>query len=225
MSQLRSRADQFELLTFDCYGTLIDWEAGIRSCLEGIGVPVRQLSEVVEAYVRTEAAVEQQAYRPYREVQATTLALLARDFDFRVAEGDQHALSAQLPAWRPFADTNAALQRLRRRYRLGILSNIDRDLLAGTRAHFQVEFDEIVTAEDVRAYKPAHPHFLSAIQKLGDRARMLHVAQSLYHDGVPAAELGLNYVWINRYGGKNTQAVPSIAEFADLASLADALEL
>lgn len=223
MPQLRTLTDQVELITFDCYGTLIDWESGIRAALAEVGVPHRMLNEVVDAYVRTEAAVEQQAYRPYREIQAATLRLLAGDFDFPLGPERANILAQQLPAWLPFPDTNAALKRLRTKYRLGILSNIDRDLLAATRVHFDVDFDPVVTAEDVRAYKPAHLHFLRVIQQYAERSRVLHVAQSLYHDGVPASELGLNYVWINRYGGRDRQGVPKVAEFADLASLADAL--
>jgi len=89
--------------------------------------------------------------------------------------------------------------------------------------HFDVDFDPVVTAEDVRSYKPAHPHFMRVIQQFSDRNRVLHVAQSLYHDGVPAAELGLNYVWINRYHGKDRQHVPMLGEFPSLAALADEL--
>jgi 2-haloalkanoic acid dehalogenase type II len=223
MSEITRLADKFELLTFDCYGTLIDWEAGIRSSLASLGVPEEQRCQVVAAYVRTEAAVEQQGYRSYREVQAATLELLARDFDFGLPDDRRHALSHDLPGWRPFPDTNAALERLRSKYRLGILSNIDRDLLAATCAHLDVDFDTVITAEDVHSYKPAHPHFLRVIQQVGDRNRVLHVAQSLYHDGVPASELGLHYVWINRYGNQAARNVPMLAEFADLAGLADAL--
>lgn len=223
MSDIQQLASRFELLTFDCYGTLIDWEAGIRQVLRQLGVPQNALDAVCQAYVRNEAAVEQQGYRPYREVQAAVLRLLSRDFDFRVSDDQSGLLSACLPEWRPFADTNAALRRLQSRYRLGILSNIDRDLFAATQAHFDVNFDLVITAEDVQAYKPAHPHFLRMIQQVGDRSRVLHVAQSLYHDGAPAAELGLNYVWINRYQGKRRGGVPMLEEFPDLVSLADAL--
>jgi len=225
MSQLARLAETLDLITFDCYGTLIDWEQGIRGCMTELGAPANLLRTLVDAYVRTEAAVEQQPYRPYREIQAMTLELLARDFVLPLNHDRRHVLSEHLPSWRPFADTNAALARLAKRFRLGILSNIDRDLLSATRRHFSVEFDLVVTAEDVQSYKPAHPHFLRMIQQVSDRGRVLHVAQSLYHDGVPAGELGLHYVWINRYHGKSSKGVSMLAEFADLESFAGALEV
>ncbi|MCB9850415.1 MAG: haloacid dehalogenase type II [Phycisphaerales bacterium] len=223
MATLGEIANSIELLTFDCYGTLVDWEAGIAASFAELGVPPDQRDDVIDAYVRTEAAIEQQGYQPYREVQAATLAMVARDFGLPFADEQRGHLSRSLPDWPPFADTVAALRRLKNRYKLGILSNIDRDLFAGTRQHLDVEFDLIITAEDVRSYKPAHPHFLAMLEHIGGRERVLHVAQSLYHDARPAGELHLNYVWINRYGGKADKDVKMLAEFANLAELADAL--
>ena len=225
MTALADITESVLLLTFDCYGTLIDWERGIRQTLDRLFGPADESREdLIEAYIRTEAAVEQQGYQSYRQVQAQTLRALAASYRLDLPPQDEDALSEALPDWPPFADTNDALRRLKSRYQLGVLSNIDRDLLARTGAHFDVAFDLVVTAEDVHAYKPAHPHFIRLLQQAPDgRPGVLHVAQSLYHDGRPTAELGINYVWINRYHQKRPDDVPMVAEFATLSALAEAL--
>jgi 2-haloacid dehalogenase len=223
MSELAELAPNLELITFDCYGTLIDWEAGISDALRALGAPADRQREIVDAYVCTEAAIEQQGYRPYREILSAAQAALARDFGLNIAEDQHDALARSLPTWPPFADTNDALKRLKQRFRLGILSNIDRDLFEETSKHFDVAFDLVVTADDVESYKPAHPHFLQMLGRVGGPWHVLHVAQSLYHDAGPAAELKLNYVWINRYGGTAGEGVPMLAEFATLAEFADAM--
>jgi 2-haloacid dehalogenase len=133
-------------------------------------------------------------------------------------------LAETLPEWRPFPDTNEALRRLKDRYRLGILSNIDQDLFTETARHFEVDFDVVVTAEDVRSYKPGHLHFLKLIEDYADSDSVLHVAQSLYHDGRPAGDLNIAFVWINRYNEVNTEGVTPLAEYPDLKSLADAVD-
>jgi len=217
--------DTISLLTFDCYGTLIDWETGIRQNLGGVfELGGAAGDDLIEAYIRTEASIEQQGYRSYREVQTETLRALAASFRLKLPAEKESALSLSLPDWPLFDDTNEALQRLKRRYQLGVLSNIDRDLFAGTCAHLDVEFDLVVTAEDVQSYKPAHPHFFRMLQLApAEREGVLHVAQSLYHDARPAAELGLHYAWLNRYGQQRPDGVSLIGEFPTLAALADAL--
>jgi len=128
-----------------------------------------------------------------------------------------------LPGWPAFGDTNEALRRLKSKYRLGVLSNIDSDLFAGTVKTFDVDFDFVITAQDVQSYKPAHGHFLTMFDRYGPKDRVLHVAQSLLHDGGPARELGLAYAWINRYNQRNDSDVTPMIECADLKSLADAI--
>ncbi len=224
MNQLRSIRDSLKLITFDCYGTLIDWHKGLREALARLAGEDRA-EEIVRSYVRQEAAIEQDGYRPYRRVLADTLTALSRMYGFSLPDEEAQALADSLPNWQPFPDTNEALVRLKRRYRLGILSNIDRDLLAGTCRHFRVDFDFVVTAEDVNAYKPAHPHFI----RMQQHARMLggeaiHAAQSIYHDGRPTGQLAIPFVWINRYAEPNRGEVPQLAEFPTLAAFADALE-
>jgi 2-haloacid dehalogenase len=212
-----------ERLTFDCYGTLVDWEAGMQGSFRALGAGVEHHRAMIEAYIRTEAAIEQQGYQPYRDIQRIALARVAREFGLTVSEHQQDLLSTSLPRWPVFADTTDALHRLGSRFKLGIVSNIDRDLFDATAERLGVRFDQVITAEDVRAYKPAHPHFLRMIEQVGDRSRMLHVAQSLYHDGGPARELGIRFAWINRYGGSAGDDVPMVGEYATLSDLADAL--
>jgi len=211
-------------LTFDCYGTLIDWSAGLwRSFAKIFGPSVAERKqEWFDAYVRTEAEIESGPYRPYREILALVTTRLAKQFNLPLPPDHSARLAEMLPRWAPFPDTKDALARLKKKFRLGVLSNIDKDLFADTARQLGVPFDFIVTAEDVRSYKPALGHFHCLRDKHGGLDSALHVAQSLYHDGVPANELGLAFVWINRYKEPNRTGVRPLAEFPDLRSFADA---
>lgn len=216
--------ERFKVLSFDCYGTLIDWYGGLTATFrEMFGSAVdNRLDELCRLYVQIEAEVQAERFRSYREVLGEVAGRLAKRIDVQLPPGSIDLLSERLPSWRPFADSNEALARLKRKYRLGVLSNIDRDLFAGTARHFGVSFDFLITAEDVRAYKPDHAHFARMLSGNGPREKVLHVAQSLFHDGVPAQELGIAYVWINRYRDSNSTAVAPVAEYTDLISLAEA---
>ena len=224
MTSVQDVLRRTKTITFDCYGTLIDWSAGLsRSFSEIFGPAVAgHEREWFEAYVRIEAEVESGPYRSYREVLAAVSERLARRFHLSLPPGREQQLAKMLPHWAPFPDTNEALLRLQRRFRLGVLSNIDRDLFAGTARQFGIAFDFIVTAEDVESYKPARAHFQRLIDAHGGAETALHVAQSLYHDGVPANDLGLAFVWINRYKEENHTTVRPLAEFPDLRAFADA---
>jgi 2-haloacid dehalogenase len=224
MTSIQDVLRRTKTITFDCYGTLIDWSAGLsRSFREIFGPAVAgHEREWFEAYVRIEAEVESGPYRPYREILAVVTKRLARQFDLPLPTDRDAKLAEVLPHWAPFPDTNEALTRLKQRFRLGVLSNIDKDLFAGTAKQFGVAFDFVVTAEDVGSYKPAHGHFQRLIDAYGGMDTALHVAQSLYHDGAPANELGLAFVWINRYKERNHTSVRPLAEFPDLRSFADA---
>jgi 2-haloalkanoic acid dehalogenase type II len=211
----------YDIVTFDCYGTLVDWESGIaeafaRAALED-GL-VLQRDDVLRAYASAEPAVQREQFRSYRDVLTEAAARTAHSLGWR--RPDTTFLAASLPEWMPFADTNPALERLRDAgYRLGILSNIDDDLLAATRGHFTVSFDLIVTAQQVRSYKPAAGHFDAARSWIGDR-RWLHAAQSNFHDIAPATALGIPNAWVNRHaergGVKPTYEVRDLEELADL---------
>jgi len=204
---------KYEVITFDCYGTLIDWETGIRNAFESVGVDG---DEALRAYAGIEPQVEAGAYRSYRDVLTETASRIA-------AYVDGSFLADTLPSWKPFADTNPALQRLRAAgIRLGILSNVDDDLLAETRKHFAVDFDVIVTAQQVKSYKPGHAHFLEARKRIG-AARWLHAAQSNFHDIVPANALGIPNAWINRHGEPPGPGGTPTHQFANLTQLADSV--
>lgn len=216
---------QFDIITFDCYGTLIDWESGIADAFlntareDGV---VLSRENVLRAYERIEPAVEHESYRAYREVLTETAQRVASALDWPLTPDRAMFLASSLPAWNPFADTNPALERLRAAgYRLGILSNVDDDLLSETRRHFTVDFDPIITAQQVRSYKPAPEHFLTAKERIGS-ARWLHAAQSNFHDVVPVNAMNLPTAWVNRRndtpgaGGVPMYEVPDMAGLADL---------
>lgn len=216
------RAD-FDILTFDCYGTLIDWEEGIGAAFDrlareqGRSVDRRR---ALELYARIEAIVEREAYRSYRQVMDLSAARVAARLDLPIPAERSDFLSHSLQRWRPFPDTVDALRSLARAgYRLGILSNVDDDLLAASLRQLLVDFELLVTAEQVGSYKPSHGHFLEAGRRLGS-ARWLHVAQSWFHDVRPAIELGLQVVWINRRAEPTPAEPGPAAQFRDLAAFA-----
>jgi 2-haloalkanoic acid dehalogenase type II len=218
-------ARAYDIVTFDCYGTLIDWVTGIQEAFavaalhDGVRLDP---NEVIRIYGETEHVVEKY-YRPYREVLAETATRVAHALGWTLAYERAGFLADSLPRWRPFDDTNAALERLRAAgIRLGILSNIDDDLLAATRKHFTVDFDVIVTAQQVRSYKPAQGHWVAARPLIG-ADRWLHAAQSNFHDIVPTNRLGIANAWINRRGERALPDGTPGMELRDLAELADAI--
>ena len=215
-------------MTFDCYGTLIDWETGIRrafkQALEGTRLSQTQESELFELYQEEEKRIEgQMPYRSYREVLGLAASAAAKKFGKNIPEKLSSVLAEQLPSWSPFPDTNPALERLSTEYTLGILSNVDDDLLAGTLKHFTVPFDLVVTAERVRSYKPGTEHFEEARRIIGADRGWLHVAASLYHDVEPASRLGINTAWINRKNSSEGRQLKGriVRETKDLTQLAD----
>jgi 2-haloalkanoic acid dehalogenase type II len=218
-------SSDFDIITFDCYGTLIDWEGGIMNAFQSEaardGVTLEG-EQIITAYSAEEPVVESGAYRLYREVLAETACRVGSRLGWEISTVRASFLAQSLPEWKPFADTNPALERLARKFQLGILSNTDDDLLTGTRRHFNVEFDLIVTAQQVKSYKPGLAHFNEAIGRASGR-RLLHAAQSYFHDVVPATTLGIPVVWVNRkaerpYGGGPlpTHEVRDLTELADL---------
>jgi 2-haloacid dehalogenase len=190
-------------LTFDCYGTLIDWEAGLVRDLRAGLSPTRVQDELLlAAYSRAEHAVESRPpFRPYREVLRECLERVATDCGAKVL--DPNALVRGLPSWPAFRDSREALATLGRRFRLCVVSNIDRDLFAAAEAALGTPFHLVVTADEVRSYKPAPAHLEEALRRLAmPREALVHVAQSLFHDIEPARAMGLQTVWVDRRAGR-----------------------
>ncbi len=222
---------RFEALTFDCYGTLIDWERGLLEALHAVlrrHDRHRPDDELLTLFGELESPIQQGPFRRYRAVLRETMRQLAERLDFEPTPADLDALAASLPDWPPFPDTVAALRRLSGRYRLGIISNVDDDLFAGTKRHLKTEFSWVITAEQVGTYKPARNNFHRALERIGlPWDHVLHAAQSLYHDIGPARSLGLATVWVNRRAGRSgggatpTAAAQPDLEVPDLATLAN----
>jgi 2-haloacid dehalogenase len=209
--------------TFDCYGTLIDWNAGITAVLERL-FGVEHAPDLLERYHELEPEVQREEYRPYAAVLTLTLERLAREVGSGLPEGEAGALAHSLPDWPPFPEVPAALEELRRRgWQLAILSNSDRDLISASERRIGVPFDLTVVAEDVGSYKPAHPHWERFFEATtADREHHVHVAASLFHDIAPAEELGLTSVWINRLD--EPQDERPARTLADLNDLPDTLD-
>lgn len=206
-------------VTFDCYGTLVDWNSGIRQAME-VAAPGHGL-ELLAAYHEIEPAVEaERPFRPYRDVLDETMRRAAAQSGIILVPGSDHRLADSLPEWPVFPDVTQALTQLHDSgWKLGILSNVDRDLIAGTLTHIPVPFDVVVTAQDVHAYKPALDHFRhfeSLTHAPSDR--WIHVAQSWFHDVIPAHGLGLRCVWINRNDEKHDSHLDA-ARLRDLRDL------
>jgi 2-haloacid dehalogenase len=227
--------NRFEILTFDCYGTLIDWETGLLAALRRIltahGKKIDDAT-VLELYGNFEQRAEQGTFHPYREVLQSVVRQFGDELGFVPTAEETRSLPDSLAGWKPWPDTVAALRQLKSRYRLAILSNVDDDLFAATRPQLEVEFDDVITAGQAQAYKPSLKIFELALNRIHAPAhRILHVGQSIYHDVVPAQALGLATVWVNRPSAragvgavKAAHAEPDLQvhSLAELAEHADA---
>ena len=209
--------------TFDCYGTLIDWNLGIRTELERV-FGVEAAPRLLLRYHELEPKIEAEEYRTYREVLRLALEELLREEGLQLPEGEARTLADSLPDWPPFPEVPDALAELRNRgWMLAILSNSDRDLIAASQKQLGVPIDLAIVAEDVHSYKPGHAHWDRFFEATtADRDSHVHVAASLFHDIAPARELGLKNVWINRLG-EQPEPQPD-RELSDLSSLPDTLD-
>lgn len=223
--------NQYEVLTFDCYGTLIDWETGVLVALKPV-LEAHQIqlgeNEILEWFARFESQIEQGEYRKYKDVLLLVVQRFGEQFGFVPSATELNALAESIKHWQPFPDTVEALKLLKQRFKLAIISNVDDDLFAFTAKHLQVDFDSVVTAEQVKSYKPSLQNFHVAIAKIGiPSEKILHVACSVYHDIVPANSLGLSTVWVNRRLGQEGSgaALPAVGkpdlEVPDLKTLAE----
>jgi 2-haloacid dehalogenase len=219
--------DSFRAVTFDCYGTLIDWESGIlrvlRPLLTDHGKKIPD-HHILSLYAELEPPLQSAQYLPYREVLEEVVRGVGQRFGFSVSLDEARSLALSLKTWLPFPDTVAALQALKSKYRLGIISNTDDDLFFHTSRHLRVAFDWVITAEQARAYKPARAIFDLALKKSGlPPAKILHVAQSTFHDVIPAKQMGMSTVLVTRRGpgaAKPASANPDL-EVPDLKTLTE----
>ena len=205
-AQIQLEYGRFEALTFDCYGTLIDWETGLteafRPVLAAHGIGLDR-EDVLVRYARYEAAAESGPYRRYRDVLAAGLRGVAGELGFEPSAEELATFGGSVAEWPAFPDSAAALTRLKTRFRLGVITNCDDDLFAASNKRLGVDFDWIVTAQQAGSYKPDERNFHLAFERIGlPRERILHVAQSLFHDHAPAQRLGLTSVWIDRRGDR-----------------------
>ena len=235
----RSDFSRFQVITFDCYGTLIDWETGILTTVRKVlsthqaemhDLEILRLYSEFEAEAEAEAEAESGEFVPYREV----LCRVVRDFASRVGfsptQDEQQSLPNSVADWAPFPDTVQALHRLKTKFKLGIISNVDDELFSATARRLQVNFDYVITAGQARAYKPSMAIFKLAQSRMEIAAEnWLHAGQSIFHDVIPAKSLGMSTVWVNRPSiragsgaAKQASAEPDF-EVKTLNELADTL--
>ena len=209
--------------TFDCYGTLIDWNGGIRRELAEI-FGEEDAGWLLRRYHRLEPELQADGKLTYREVMMRALERLAEEEDVELADGQHYALARSLPSWEPFPEVRSSLEEARSRgWRLAILSNTDADFIAASTERIGVPFDETVVASEIGSYKPGHAHWEEFFRRTGaEHGRHVHVAASLFHDIAPAAVLGLRSVWINRLQ-EHSNARPD-RELLDLEPLPDTLD-
>lgn len=217
------------VLTFDCYGTLVDWEKGILEelppILQGHGIHTSG-ADLLELYAGLEQAAEQGPYQDYKSVLRTVMDGIAAKFQFQLRDTERDCLVCSLNNWPLFSDTIESLKFFKSRFKLAVISNTDDDLFALTRQQLGIDFDWVVTAEQVKSYKPSLNNFRTAFRRIGvPSSQILHVAQSMYHDIAPANQLGLSCAWVNRRQGQEgsgatpqEDAIPDIV-VRDLQSL------
>jgi 2-haloacid dehalogenase len=220
---------RFRYLTFDCYGTLVDWETGIFNALRPVLARHKKIidnSRLLELYGEFEARAEQ-PYQNYKDVLRTVVRGFGRELDFTPDRADEDSLPNSLRAWEPWPDTVDSLRKLKTRYKLAIISNVDDDLFAHTAPKLGVRFDHVITAEQAHCYKPGMAIFRLALERIGAEPNsVLHVGQSIYHDVEPARSLGITTVWVNRpsarpgVGAVKSAAAPPDWEVRNLATLA-----
>jgi 2-haloacid dehalogenase len=227
--------DRFEALTFDCYGTLIDWEAGIWEALQPAltshHITIAK-DKALELYGELESDAERGEYRDYKTVLRMVLEELGSRLGFTPTPGELDRFSESVKDWPAFPDSACALQALKKKYKVAIISNIDDDLFAFSAQRLQVPFDWVITAKQAQSYKPSLKHFYLAFERLSlPKDKILHVAQSLYHDIAPAKSLGLATVWVNRrhaqggFGATPPAQVQPDLEVPDLQTLVKVMGL
>ncbi|BAY31791.1 haloacid dehalogenase, type II [Nostoc carneum NIES-2107] len=213
--------NQYKVLTFDCYGTLIDWESGILAAFKQFLTKHKQNLDdetILQLFAQFESEIQKGEYLTYKEVLKKVVERLGEQFGFAPNSEELYSLSNSIKNWLPFPDTVEALKSLKNQFKLAIISNVDDNLFADSAKHLTVDFDWIITAEQVKSYKPALNNFKAAIDRIGlPKEQILHVACSVYHDIIPAQSLRISTVWVNRRAGKEGAGanLPVVAQ-ADL---------
>jgi len=218
--------NDYQVFTFDCYGTLIDWETGVLTAVAPIlsNHNIHLTNEqIFNAFGEIENEIEAGEYIKYRQVLRNVVKKMGDRFNFTPNLTEIDALAASLTSWRPFPDTVEALQVLKQKFKLAVISNVDDNLFSETVKHLQVDFDCVITAEQIKTYKPSHNNFHVAFDKIGlPKEKILHVAASVYHDIIPAKALGMSAVWVNRRGVKQDSGadleVPDLKTLASIVS-------
>jgi len=220
-----------KIITFDCYGTLVDWK---KAVLDILGSVIRKYSlevepeELFRLFIEADRECIREGYRTYREILADLTGRIAKKLYINLHENDRDCLADGFNNWDVYTDTVSSLQDLKKHFKLCVISNIDNDLFAITAPKLGVELDYLVTAEQARTYKPSHNNFQLAMETFGLPARqVLHVAQSIYHDIVPARQLGIRNVWVNRYHDPLPEKESEIPDLLvpDLATLVKEMNL
>jgi len=215
-------------ITFDCYGTLIDWEGGIRKALKKLaeknGFDL-DLTNISDKYIKAELEVEAEQYRKYHEVLQLSAKKLLKQMGFDISDENALDFADSIYNWQPFQETHDILAKLKRKgYKLIILSNIDNEIIKKSIELMAIDFDGLVTAEEVGSYKPAHGHWQEMLRRFNaQKEEVLHVAASYIHDIIPAKEQGFDAIWINRSKEQPTREIRPDLEFKDLRPLPEAL--
>lgn len=224
--------NRYKIITFDCYGTLIDWESGMLAALKPLlashSVDLED-EEILKKFAEFETEQLQGEYLKYRDALKAVVSKFGEEFNFEPSLAEQNSLPDSIKHWQPFPDTVKALKSLKSKFELGIISNIDDDLFSDTAKLLDVEFDYIITAQQVKSYKPDLKNFKYAIERIEFPAeQIIHAACSIYHDVVPASSLGLTTVWIDRRANQkgsgaalpaNAQANLKVLDLQTLANL------
>ncbi len=219
-----------KFVTFDCYGTLIDWETGVYEAFQREadrdGFTIDR-DVLVPRFIEIQREIQSGSYELYAEVLRRTAVRVAAELGWELESSRAQFLPDSVPRWMPFRETNAQLERLSKKYELGILANIDDKLLGATRRHFRTDFDLVVTAQQVRSYKPDPAHFKEFEHRIGGKKGWVHVAASYYHDVEPCLKQKVPVIWVNRHkeeldsGQKApTAEVPNLREAAKLLKAA-----
>ena len=217
-------------VTFDVYGTLIDWETGIWEAFSAEaqrdGFTIER-DEVIPLFMEISREIESGSYELYAEVLRRTVVEIAKRLGWPLEPSRSGFLPDSVQRWAPFRETRAALDKIAKAYKVGLISNVDDKLLGQTRRHLQVDFDIVVTAQQVRSYKPDAAHFNECARRVGGKKGWVHVASSYYHDVEPCVKLKIPVIWVNRHKEtldpgqrKPTAEVPNLREAAKLLGIA-----